>query len=54
MQLQLAGLPDKRYSTWSALAEMNENIPDMVSEYLSKASKKSLAVTAAQHLGLSV
>lgn len=54
LRLQWEGLPDDRDYTQGLLAEIFEDIPDMVKAFLVLTDKKGIAEAAARHLGISL
>jgi len=52
LQVQWQGLPDRRDWTWNYLADMHEDMPEVVEEFLDKSKAKNLVSKAKKFLGI--
>jgi len=51
-QVRWAGLPDSKDFTWHAAADLFEDIPDMLTDYLRSSRKQELAKKIMQQLSI--
>lgn len=54
LRLEWDGLPDQKDWTWAPLADVYEDVPDMVEEFLKSSDNRTLAQRAADQLALVV